>query len=488
MLRSKLRRKVRRRGRAVRRLPTSSATAVRAEARQSLTASGGIMIGGVRDPAEKAANRAADRVMSMTAPVVHRKCAACEVEEAKVHRKCAACEAEEKSTKSKSAGEEEEETVQAKTSPATAPVAPGAAAAPASPAAGSAIRALGAGKSMPRGERSFFEARMGADLSRVRIHDGQAANRAARSINARAFAFGHDIAFADGERRPGTQDGMRLMAHELAHVVGERTAQAQLRRDLALQPQGPVEPAAKLTQDQIDEAIKFNKDRVKKKGRIKLIRDVIGLPRKPAKIDADFVKMLVKFQGDHGIAQDGKLDVVTRIILVEELQAEGKKSAARGLKRGAKSSLFVDIRKKHCGCEKELRAEIKSARKFIRLYSECGKDSKVKTGPDVEKCVDDKLGGSTTTVASTDAETGDISNKCERTGPCADILCAIDQAHERIHSVHVKNVNEKFKGKPDEAKKFIHTVADWVDDEINSRQTDIAMSKLALNILDGICP
>ncbi|MCP4317853.1 MAG: DUF4157 domain-containing protein [Hyphomicrobiales bacterium] len=468
-------------------MPTSSASALRAEARQSLSTSGGIMIGGVRDPAEKAADRTADRVMSMSAPVVRRKCAACEAEEGKVHRKCAACEAEEKSAKSKSGGEEEEEAVHAKVSPATAPVAPGAAAAAASPTASSAIRALGAGKSMPRGQRSFFESRMGADLSRVRVHDGPAANRAARSINARAFAFGHHIAFANGEHRPATQEGMRLMAHELAHIVGEKASRSPLRRDLALQPQGPVEPAAKLTQDQIDEAIKFNKSRLKKKRRIKLIRDIIGLPRKPAKIDADFIDMLVQFQGDHGIAQDGKLDVVTRIVLVEELQAAGKKSAARSVKRGAKSSLFVDIRKKHCGCESELRAEIKSARKFLRLYSECGKDPKVKTGPDVEKCVDDKLGGNTSTLASTDASTGDICNKCERTGPCRDILCAIDQAHERIHSVHVKKVNERFKGKPDEADKFIHTVADWVDDEINSRQTDIAMSKLALNILDGIC-
>ena len=61
---------------------------------------------------------------------------------------------------------------------------------------------------------------MGADLSGVRLHDGRAADRASKAINARAFTLGSDIAFARGEYQPGTDTGRRLMAHELAHVVG----------------------------------------------------------------------------------------------------------------------------------------------------------------------------------------------------------------------------------------------------------------------------
>lgn len=89
----------------------------------------------------------------------------------------------------------------------------------ASGAAQAAIGSLGNGAPLPAGERAFFEPRFGRDLSDVRIHDGDAADSASRSIAARAFTLGNDIAFARGEYRPGTDDGRRLMAHELAHVM-----------------------------------------------------------------------------------------------------------------------------------------------------------------------------------------------------------------------------------------------------------------------------
>jgi Domain of unknown function (DUF4157) len=62
---------------------------------------------------------------------------------------------------------------------------------------------------------------MGADLSGVRVHDGRAADTASKAISARAFTLGSDIAFARGEYQPDTDTGRRLMAHELAHVVGD---------------------------------------------------------------------------------------------------------------------------------------------------------------------------------------------------------------------------------------------------------------------------
>ena len=57
------------------------------------------------------------------------------------------------------------------------------------------------------------------DLSRVRVHTGPAADRAARSVDARAFAFGHDLVFADGRYASDTADGRRLLGHELTHVL-----------------------------------------------------------------------------------------------------------------------------------------------------------------------------------------------------------------------------------------------------------------------------
>ena len=45
-----------------------------------------------------------------------------------------------------------------------------------------------------------------------------------RSVSARAFATGTDVYFAKGEYNPGSADGDRLIAHELAHVVQQRGA------------------------------------------------------------------------------------------------------------------------------------------------------------------------------------------------------------------------------------------------------------------------
>jgi hypothetical protein len=205
--RTRIRRKTRRGRPQVRRAPPASTRAARAEAKQGMAAAAGLMIGGVQDPAEKAADRMADHVMRMGAPLVHRK--------------CAECEADEKEAKRAAKEPEEDKKIQAKAAPKTAPVAPGAAAATASPGAAKAIGALGGGRSLASAERAFFEPRMGADLSGVRVHDGRAADRASKAINARAFALGSDIAFARGEYQPGTDTGRRLMAHELAHVVGD---------------------------------------------------------------------------------------------------------------------------------------------------------------------------------------------------------------------------------------------------------------------------
>ncbi|HYH08444.1 MAG TPA: DUF4157 domain-containing protein [Thermoanaerobaculia bacterium] len=59
----------------------------------------------------------------------------------------------------------------------------------------------------------------GRDFSNVRVHTGAEAADTASRMSARAFTIGDDIAFANGEYRPGTIVGDALLAHELAHVV-----------------------------------------------------------------------------------------------------------------------------------------------------------------------------------------------------------------------------------------------------------------------------
>ena len=82
----------------------------------------------------------------------------------------------------------------------------------------------GSGASLDRGVQEKFAPELGDNLSDVRIHADSTADALARSVSARAFATGSDVYFAQGEYRPGTQDGDRLLAHELTHVVQQRGA------------------------------------------------------------------------------------------------------------------------------------------------------------------------------------------------------------------------------------------------------------------------
>ena len=77
----------------------------------------------------------------------------------------------------------------------------------------------GGGQPLPPTLRAYFEPRFGHDLSEVRIHAGAQAAEAAQSIDAQAFTVGQDVAFAAGQYSPETDEGKRLLAHELTHVI-----------------------------------------------------------------------------------------------------------------------------------------------------------------------------------------------------------------------------------------------------------------------------
>jgi len=64
---------------------------------------------------------------------------------------------------------------------------------------------------------------LGYDLSDVRVHTGDRAGRSARELKAAAYAVGSYIVFADGTYTPGTGRGQRLIAHELVHVLQQRS-------------------------------------------------------------------------------------------------------------------------------------------------------------------------------------------------------------------------------------------------------------------------
>jgi hypothetical protein len=70
----------------------------------------------------------------------------------------------------------------------------------------------GGGSPLPETERAFFEERMSADFSQVRVHTGSEAVQTARDLGARAYTTGPDIVFNDKEYMPGTSSGRRLLA------------------------------------------------------------------------------------------------------------------------------------------------------------------------------------------------------------------------------------------------------------------------------------
>ena len=75
--------------------------------------------------------------------------------------------------------------------------------------------------------RRFMEARFGADFSGVKIHTNDHAAALSKSINARAFTYGPHIYFGNHEYEPGSQDGKRVLAHELTHVVQQGADQSR---------------------------------------------------------------------------------------------------------------------------------------------------------------------------------------------------------------------------------------------------------------------
>lgn len=203
------------------------------------------------DPSEEEADRVADTVMRMPESTISRQplvsshgtslpqraCDQCEKEDVvhpkstgvplavreddeeekePIQRACAACEEEMVQQKKH---EDEEEVVPRSTEVGVK----GRTSTPVSPLA-SAIRGMnGRGSPLPETTRSFFEPRFGTDFSHVRVHTDSQAAETAKSINAKAFTVGPNIAFANGQYAPESGPGKQLLAHELTHTIQQQS-------------------------------------------------------------------------------------------------------------------------------------------------------------------------------------------------------------------------------------------------------------------------
>ncbi len=95
------------------------------------------------------------------------------------------------------------------------------------------------GRPLEASTRGVMEQRFGHDFSRVRVHDDSHAAASARAVDARAYTAGSQIVFGEGQYAPGKGAGQHLLAHELTHVVQQKSpAQPRLMR-------APADPADK---------------------------------------------------------------------------------------------------------------------------------------------------------------------------------------------------------------------------------------------------
>jgi|GEM_PF-2808469 len=160
------------------------------------------------DAHEREADAVADQVMRMPAfvPSAGKQGAAPIVQRmpltpvSGIMRKCAGCE------------EKEKEGVQRKETGGSD------ASGKAAPSVVSDVLSSGSGQPMESGTKHFMESRFGQDFSQVRIHTDARAAESASAIQARAYTSGRDVVFGSGEYQPSSENGQRLLAHELAHV------------------------------------------------------------------------------------------------------------------------------------------------------------------------------------------------------------------------------------------------------------------------------
>jgi len=90
------------------------------------------------------------------------------------------------------------------------------------------------GHALDPAPRAFMESRFGHDFSQVRVHTDAKAAASARAVNALAYTVGRDVVFDTGRYAPGSSEGLRLLAHELTHVVQQRARMAAPQPLLAL--------------------------------------------------------------------------------------------------------------------------------------------------------------------------------------------------------------------------------------------------------------
>lgn len=95
---------------------------------------------------------------------------------------------------------------------------------------------------LPSSIRQDAEARLGHDLSHVRVHTDAPAAASAQAVHAQAYTVGSHLVFGDGKFSASTPTGRRLLMHELVHTV-QQTRPSQSPARSSLHVSDPLDPA-----------------------------------------------------------------------------------------------------------------------------------------------------------------------------------------------------------------------------------------------------
>lgn len=100
----------------------------------------------------------------------------------------------------------------------------------------------GKGEPIPDTLRASLEPHFGRDFSEARVHTDAEADSMSQQLGARAFTHGNDIFFREGDYRPESDEGKRLLSHEMTHVVQQGGAPIAMQ---AAETEEKASPAGK---------------------------------------------------------------------------------------------------------------------------------------------------------------------------------------------------------------------------------------------------
>jgi hypothetical protein len=156
------------------------------------------------------------------------------------------------------------------------------------------------GQPLDPASRAFFESRFEHDFSSVRIHQDAKAAESALAVNAMAYTVGNDVVFEAGRYAPNTRDGRRLLAHELTHVVQQRSTSTGISGKLKV---GAADDASERAADAAAQTIDAG-------GQVEVapIRAAGVLHRQPAQKEQDPMHRsgIEDYRRRHGLPEGGR--------------------------------------------------------------------------------------------------------------------------------------------------------------------------------------